>query len=194
MSLLKKSELAGFSGSPAFYFIRRLTIAKAAMPSIRPAMIDSHGKPGIAGNTIGVETEIVVELLVVVGVLMTVIVDTAELTMVVVSAPVVDAGIVEADVAVSTEEADVVDASDEAEAVVVVAADEADDVVATEEADAVVAVELELEAELALEVVVATCWPATGGFWGSRWNIPESGFVPVDGPAPTAHPSCGLVR
>ena len=57
-------------------------------------MIDSHGKPGIAGKTIGVETEIVVELLVVVGVLMTVIVDTAELTMVVVSAPIVVAGIV----------------------------------------------------------------------------------------------------
>jgi hypothetical protein len=50
-----------------------------------PAIMDSHGKPGIAGNTIGVETEIVVELLVVEGVLTTVMVDTEVLTAVVVS-------------------------------------------------------------------------------------------------------------
>jgi len=57
--------------------------------------MDSHGKPGIAGSTIGVETEIVVELLVVVGVLTTVIVETDVLTTVVVSELVVVTGIVE---------------------------------------------------------------------------------------------------
>ena len=61
-----------------------------------PAMMDSHGKPGIAGSTIGVVTEIVVELLVVVGVLTTVIVETDVLTTVVVSELVVVTGIVEA--------------------------------------------------------------------------------------------------
>jgi hypothetical protein len=59
-------------------------------------MMDSHGKPGIAGRTIGVETEIVVELLVVVGVLTTVIVETDVLTTVVVSELVAVTGIVEA--------------------------------------------------------------------------------------------------
>jgi hypothetical protein len=53
-------------------------------PSTRPATIDSHGNPGIAGSTIGVETELVDELTVVVGVLTTVIVDTDVLTTVVV--------------------------------------------------------------------------------------------------------------
>lgn len=67
-----------------FYFFRRLTIASTAIPSKMPAMMDSHGKPGIAGSTIGVETDIVVELLVVVGVLTTVIVETDVLTKVVV--------------------------------------------------------------------------------------------------------------
>jgi len=61
---------------PAFYFLRRLRTARAATPSIKPAIIDSHGKPGTAGRTIGVETDIVVELIEVVGVLTTVIVDT----------------------------------------------------------------------------------------------------------------------
>jgi hypothetical protein len=45
-------------------------------------MIDSHGKPGIAGSTIGVETELVSELTVVVGVLSTVNVDTEVLSIV----------------------------------------------------------------------------------------------------------------
>ena len=76
--------------------MRRLTIARATTPSIKPAIIDSHGKPGIAGNTIGVETEIVVELLVVVGVLTTVSVDTDVLTTVVVNELVVVIDVVEA--------------------------------------------------------------------------------------------------
>ena len=62
-------------------------IARAARPIISPAIIDSHGKPGMAGSTIGVETEIIVEL--VVGVLTTVIVETDVLTTVVVSELVV---------------------------------------------------------------------------------------------------------
>lgn len=57
-------------------------------------MIDSHGKPGIAGKTIGVVTELV-ELLVVVGVLATVSVDTDVLTKVVVRELVVVTGIVD---------------------------------------------------------------------------------------------------
>ena len=84
-------------GAPlCLYFFTRLRIANAAMPSIRPAMIDSQGKPGTAGITIGVETEIVVELLVVVGVLTTVIVDTDVLISVVVSELVAVRDIVEA--------------------------------------------------------------------------------------------------
>jgi hypothetical protein len=55
-----------------------------------PAIMDSQGKPGIAGNTIGVETELVTEVLVVVGVLTTVIVDIEVLTTVVVSELVVN--------------------------------------------------------------------------------------------------------
>ena len=50
------------------------------MPSMMPAMIDSHGNPGTAGRVIGVETEIVLEVLVVVGVLTTVNVETEVLT------------------------------------------------------------------------------------------------------------------
>jgi hypothetical protein len=47
------------------------------------------------------------------------------------------------------------------------------------------------------EVVVATAvvtvvGPLTGGFGGSRWNIPESD-VPAVSPAPTAKPSVGDV-
>jgi hypothetical protein len=45
-------------------------------------MIDSHGKPGIAGRANGVETELV-EDVTAVGVLSTVMVDTAVLTTVV---------------------------------------------------------------------------------------------------------------
>jgi hypothetical protein len=120
-----------------------------------PAIMDSHGKPGIAGSTIGVETEIVVELLVVVGVLTSVIVDTDILTTVVVIGVVVTS--------------DVVDALDD------VLLDSSDDVVVTEELEVAldvvpeepeVAVELELELEL--ELVLVACWPTTGGFCGSR--------------------------
>ena len=57
-----------------------------------PAMMDSHGKPGTAGNTVGVETLIVLKVLVVVGVLTTVIVDTDALTTVVVNELVVVTG------------------------------------------------------------------------------------------------------
>jgi hypothetical protein len=62
-----------------------------------PAIMDSHGKPGTAGRTIGVETEMVVELLVVVGVLTTVMVETETdvLTTVVGIELVLVAGIVE---------------------------------------------------------------------------------------------------
>lgn len=47
------------------------------MPTITPKIIDSHGKPGTAGITNGVETVLVLEVLVV-GVLVTVTVDGAE--------------------------------------------------------------------------------------------------------------------
>ena len=57
--------------------------------------MDSHGKPGIAGSTIGVETEIDVELLVVVGVLTTVIVETETDVLTTVGELVVVTGIVE---------------------------------------------------------------------------------------------------
>ena len=62
-------------------------IARAVRPIISPAIIDSHGNPGIAGSTIGVETEIV-ELLVV-GILTTVVTETEVLTTVVVTELVV---------------------------------------------------------------------------------------------------------
>jgi hypothetical protein len=76
-------------GEPFPYFFLRLTIASAIAPSMMPAMIDSHGNPGIAGNVIGVETVIVLEVLVVVGVLTTVIVETEVLTTVVIGELVV---------------------------------------------------------------------------------------------------------
>jgi hypothetical protein len=117
--------------NPALYFFRRLTTANAVRPSMIPAIMDSHGKPGTAGRTIGVETEIVVELLVVVGVLTTVIVETDVLTTVVVSELVVIP--------------DVVDAF---ETMLLVANDEV--VVATE-------FDVELELELELELVLVTC-------------------------------------
>ena len=93
-------------------------MANAAMPSMMPTMIASHGKPEIAGNTIGVvvETGVEVELLVVVGVLTTVNVDTEVLTMVVMRGLVVtnSAAVLEVDVpawedvdALTWEEADV---------------------------------------------------------------------------------------
>ena len=60
--------------SRAGYFLRRLSIARAAKPTNRPAMIDSSGKPGIGGSAKGVETELVVAGIVVVAVFWTVIV------------------------------------------------------------------------------------------------------------------------
>jgi hypothetical protein len=82
---------------PAFYFFRRLTTASAVMPSMMPVIMDSHGKPGTAGSTIGVETEIVVKLPVVVGVLTTVSVDTEMLADVTVDELVVAGACVEAE-------------------------------------------------------------------------------------------------
>jgi hypothetical protein len=64
------------------------------MPSIKPAIMDSHGNPGTAGNVIGVETEAEL-VLAIVGVLTTVIVDTEVLTVVTVSGLVVATGSVE---------------------------------------------------------------------------------------------------
>jgi hypothetical protein len=103
-------------------------------------MIASHGKPGIAGSIIGVVTEIVVELLVVVGVLTSVIVETDVLTTVVVSELVVVTGVVEA----------------------------LNDVELVSEVG-VVTVVTTLELELELEVVLVTCCPTLGGIAGSRW-------------------------
>lgn len=59
------------------YFLRRLTTANTINPNIRPAMIDSHGKPGIGGSVIGVD---IVEVELVDGVLTTVVVWTEVLT------------------------------------------------------------------------------------------------------------------
>ena len=105
--------------------------------------MDSHGKPGTAGRTIGVETEIVVELLVVVGVLTTVIVETETdvLTTVGGSELVLVTGIVEAldDVEFVTEPV-------------------------TEPGAVVVATGPDVKFEL----VVVTCWPTMGGVRGSR--------------------------
>ena len=141
------------------------------MPSMMPAMMASHGKPGIAGSTIGVETELVTEVLVVVGVLTTVIVDIEVLTSVVVSELVVDK----------------------------IRGELVDEVVAVTGVDAVEVLELlettvmVLVAGVAVDVDVVPC-PTTGGFKGSKWNIPARGFVAPATPAPTAQPSCGFVR
>jgi len=69
--------------------LTRLRTAIATTPKIKPAIIDSHGNPGIAGSSTGVETELVEELTVVVGVFSTVTVDTAVLTTVVATGVVV---------------------------------------------------------------------------------------------------------
>ena len=140
------------------------------MPSMMPAIMDSQGKPGIAGNTIGVETELVTEVLVVVGVLATVIVDIEVLTIVVMDELVVD---------------DVMD-----ELVV-------DDVIAVTGVGDVELIEL-LTVETTVTVLVVgvdvvTC-ATTGGFRGSKWNIPARDTGTLVIPAPTAQPSCGFVR
>lgn len=62
------------------YFLRRLNIANAVIPRIMPAMIDSHGNPGIGGNAKGVETELEMEVDVVEGGLTTVVVIMEVLT------------------------------------------------------------------------------------------------------------------
>jgi len=59
-------------------------------PSIAPAMIDSHGKPGIAGSVIGVVTAIELVVPLVVGVLVTVITEREVLMTVVVIELVTD--------------------------------------------------------------------------------------------------------
>ena len=147
------------------YFLRRLTIARSTVPAIKPMIIDSHGNPGMAGSTSGVDTELVVELVVGVSVGVTVTIDTDVLTTVVVRELVVVIG-------------------------TVLMLDMVETAVDTE----VVATELEVAlADVELALVVACC-PTTGGLCGSRWNIPASGLVAPAIPAPTAHPSCGLVR
>ena len=127
--------------------IRRLTIASTVNPIMMPTIMDSHGKPGIAGSTIGVE--IVVELLVIVGVLTTVIVDTEVLTTVVAGELVVIS--------------DVEEALDDAALVI-----DEDSVIVAIEPELELALEVELELELALEVVLVACCPTTGGTVGSR--------------------------
>ena len=161
------------------------------MPSTMPAMIDSHGKPGIAGRTMGVETEVVVTVLVP-GVLTTVIVDTAVLT------TVADGELV-AVTAVEEVSLELVPEPDP----------EPDPVAVALAVDVVLEVELDVELELGVEVavddaleVVACCCPTTGGTAGSRWKIPVNAVgtavavaqvVPALGCAPTAHPSVGFV-
>jgi len=150
-----------------------------------PAMIDSHGKPGIAGRTMGVETEVVVTVLVC-GVLTTVIVETDVLTTVALAALVVT-GIVEVSVEFVTEP-DPFPVATELDAELEVDAELEDDV--------------ELEVTVGDELEVATCCPTTGGTAGSRWKIPVNAVgiavavaqvVPALGCAPTAHPSVGFV-
>jgi len=134
-------------------------------PSIRPAIIDSHGKPGIAGSIIGVETELVVELTVVVGVLATVTVDTAVLTTVVAN------GLV-AVIAGSVDDAALELVIDE------------DTIVVTGET---------LEVVVSVEVEVVPPLLTVGGTIGSRWKMPLRPSVRVLGCAPTAQPSVGFV-
>lgn len=55
-------------------------MARVVMPTTTPARIDSHGNPGIAGKARGVETELVLEVEVVEGVLIAEVVSTEVLT------------------------------------------------------------------------------------------------------------------
>jgi hypothetical protein len=144
-------------------------MAMTMTPRIRPAIIDSHGKPGIAGSTIGVVTVLVAELTVVEGVLSTVTVDTETLA-------IVDSS----ELVVST-------------AWVVVL----DDVTLELDEDTIVA-DAELDAEVSVvsdEFDVVPPPLNVGGVIGSRWKIPVRGFMEpvVLGCAPTAHPSVELV-
>jgi hypothetical protein len=156
--------------------LTRLATAIAITPSIRPAIIDSHGKPGIAGSTIGVDTELVEELVVAVVVLATVKVDTAVLTTVVVTELIVVEGIVVA--------------LDDVTLELVI------------DVDALVVTGDELEVVSATEVEVVPPLVTVGGTTGSRWKIPVRAVVtvvavahdvPVLGCWPTAQPSVGLV-
>jgi hypothetical protein len=52
---------------------------------------------------------------------------------------------------------------------------------------------LEVLGVLVVVAAVVVPPPATGGFGGSRWNIPERDVIPLT-PAPTAKPSVGDVR
>ncbi len=148
------------------YFMRRLTITRAAMPRIMPAMIDSNGKPGTGGNVNGTDTEleadVVAACVVVVGVLTTLVVTTDVLT--IVGEPV---------------------------ALVAVVA-----LVALVVVDAVFVVPVEVLPPPLDEVLVVDVVPPChiGGFGGSRWKIPAIGVEAPIGPAPTANPSVGEVR
>ncbi len=83
---LSRGERAARGAPVGAYFLRRLTTTSAAMPRIMPAMIDSKGKPGTGGNVKGTDTELDVDVLagcvVIVGVVDTVNVTTAVLTVV----------------------------------------------------------------------------------------------------------------
>jgi hypothetical protein len=133
-----------------------------------PAMIDSQGNPGIAGKVSGVEIEIAVEVLVVVGVgvLTTVIVETDVLTTV-----------------VTGELVDVIDS--------VKAEDVEVEVLSCE------TVEVVLEVLSVVFCVVVACSPTTGRLTGSRWKtpvkLPAIGAPLLVGCTPTAQPSVGFV-
>ena len=137
------------------------------MARMKPTMMDSHGNPGIAGRTKGVE--VVLELLVVEAVLTTVIVETEVLTIVI---------------------GELVVATDSVGEDVEVVTSETDDVEPRELCTVVLCTVLLC---VVLCVVVA-CWPTTGGLTGSRWKIPDNGVVVPVTPAPTAKPSRGDVK
>jgi hypothetical protein len=136
------------------------------MPRIMPAMMDSHGKPGIGGNAKGVETEleadVVAACVVVVGVLTAVLVTTDVLTMVEELVALVAAVALVALVAV---------------------------VEVTGTVEVLAAVLLEVLAAVVLDVASAVTPPG-----GSRWNImpsdPAEGSMVLGLPAvvPTAKP------
>jgi len=151
-------------GFRAAYFLRRLSIARAAKPISMPARIDSNGNPGIGGNAIGVETAIELEVEVVrgvvVGVLTTVVVTTEVL------------GWVVADVLAD------VTGVDDVELTKLVALD-----VALLVALLVVALLVE---EIVLAVVTAVVAPPPYRPGGSRWKTKAK--VPVPASSPTANP------
>jgi hypothetical protein len=139
------------------------------MPTITPAIIDSHGNPGIAGSTRGVVAEDdVVTVCVTTAVVLTMEVEIDVLISVVVAVLAV---------------------------VTVLPCDEEEEL-ALLEVVLLVIVNVELPA---VTVVVTSDppLPLVGGFSGSKWNTPASGIGGVvienpEGPAPTAQPSCVL--